>query len=148
MVVRADPRSRLSSRTPAPVTAAAIRSATSPETVAVSVCPPTPQGNQKIMNNDGPTTRRKRGSVIIEWTPLVYVVAAIHEKFAIENSNHFDLSETSWKDNHWRFFVVEEDWPAESKLRMVWLVSPVGVKNFLSVRFVVLFAANFGCYKH
>src|SRR5712664_1249960 len=99
------------------------------------------------MNNDGPTTRRKRGSVIIEWTPLVYVVAAIHEKFAIENSNLFDLSESSRKDNHWRFFVVEQDGRAESKLWVVWLVSPVRVKNLLAVRFVVLFAGNFSRYK-
>src|SRR5882757_33022 len=88
LVVVTVPRSTLLSRTSAPDTAAAVRSVTSPETVAVSVCPTTPQANHKIMNNDGPTTRRKRGSVIIEWTPLVYVVAAIHEKFAIENSNH------------------------------------------------------------
>src|SRR5689334_16826399 len=31
---------------------------------------------------------------------------------------------------------------------MVCLVSPVRVKNFLAVGFAVLFARNFGCYKH
>src|SRR6266478_3779962 len=140
------PRSTLRRRTSAPDTAAPVRSVTSPETVAVSVCPTTAQANPKTINNDGLTTRRKRDSVIIEWTPLVSLMAAIREKLAIENSNHFDWSESSRKDNHWRFFVVEEDWRAESKLWMVWLVSPVGVKNFLAVGFVVLFAGNFSRY--
>ena len=83
-------------------TAAPVRSVTSPEIVAVSVCPTTPQANPKTINNDGLTARRKRDSVIIEWTPLVSLMAAIHETFAIENSNDFDLSANSWQDNHRR----------------------------------------------
>jgi hypothetical protein len=44
--------------------------------------------------------------------------------------------------------VVAADRRTGSKLWMVWLVSPVGVKNFLAVGFLVLFTGNFGCYKH
>ena len=53
-------------------------------------------------NKDGPAIRSKRDSVIIEWTPLVSLMAAIPEKFAIENSNNFDLSVNRRKDNPWR----------------------------------------------
>ena len=66
----------------------------------------------------------------------------------MENSNNLDLCESSRKDNPRRRFLVDADPGTESKLWMVWLVSPVGVKNFLAVGFVVLFAGNFACYKH
>ncbi len=75
-------------------------------------------------------------------------MAAIPEKFAIENSNDFDLPVCSRKDNHRRKFMIDAERLTENKLWMVWLVSPVGVKNFLAMGFVVLLTRNFGCYKH
>ena len=43
--------------------------------------------------------------------------------------------------------MVDAERGAKTKLRMVWLVSPICEKNFLAVWFVVVFTANFSRYK-
>src|SRR5216110_2765338 len=110
LVVVTVPRSTLSRPIWTPGTAAPVRSVTSPETVAVSVCPITALGNHMATNKDGPAIRSKRDSVIIEWTPLVSLMAAIPEKFAIENSNDFDLSASSAEGQSFRRkFVIDAE---------------------------------------
>src|SRR5260370_30584453 len=71
----------------------------------------------------------------------------MRDEFAIENSNNLDLPLDSPEEHPSDEVFGYCGRRTECKLWMVWLVSPVGVKNFLAVRSVVVFAGNFSRYK-